>query len=415
MTEDSAKIRPLLTRDIMSTAMFGILGAGEARFVHAGSETLDDQIRAILVKEESYQVMHITCRNHCECNNFTTYNEWRQKICQWTLRVVDHFQLDREIASVALNIFDRFLFNNSRNLKEDQRKQEEYKGNHINDTPSLASQYSCPSCTRDMNGRTYQLAAMTALYTAAKTYPENILTKDGKRRRRSLKLSSFVDLSQGRFSERDICEMEIKVLHVIHWRVCPPSPGLLVAYLLSLMPPLEDVPLEVKSTYHLALHVLQELSRYITELSMWFGGVGSTYPASYVAYAAIQVSMDLLTSRTLPVDVRHAFHTNVTLISVQSGGTLLHPHKQTIQRLKYCFSKSLLPEMLLDVLHNRSGGTGDRNSKSVSNHPIVIARDCGLLNMDKIQSRTIIQQGVSKTLLSHSCEVSPTSLTAFHY
>merc|ERR1712194_945424 len=111
------------------------------------------------------------------------------------------------------------------------------------------------------------------------------------------------------------------------------------------MPPLADIPAPSKPTYDLVLHVLQELSRYITELSVCLGSVCSTSPASQVAYAAILVSMDLLTLKALPMRARDTFHAAVSMTSLHSGGTLLMPHKQKIQKLSQILSKSLLPEI----------------------------------------------------------------------
>ena len=385
-----------------------------------GEFLVEEQICAILSVEEAYQVQHVPCQSEEDNCNPLLGDEWRQKICQWSFRVIDHFQLDREVVSFGLNIFDRFLVHNSKsykaaaalNIMESSKNSPLHRRHRRSLHKKSNIECVCPSCAQNMDSRTYQLAAMTSLYIAIKLHPDNTTTEDGMRRRRYFKLSSFIELSRGQFDSKDIAHMETNILTALNWKVNPPTPMALVAYLLCLMPPQNDIPQEAKPTYDLVLHVLQELSRYITELSVCLGGICTSCPASYIAYAAIQVSMDLLTLKTLPTDVRDIFHANVTMISLQSGGTLLLSHKQTIQKLKHCLSKSLQPELLLDDLDaSASGGSSSASSSSSSCHPIIIARDYGLLNLNKIQRAAHKQQLLDD--LSESYQNSPTGVVDF--
>ena len=36
------------------------------------------------------------------------YPEWRTKITDWCYRVVDHFQYEREVVGIMMNLFDRY-------------------------------------------------------------------------------------------------------------------------------------------------------------------------------------------------------------------------------------------------------------------------------------------------------------------
>jgi Cyclin, N-terminal domain len=346
-------------------------------------ELLEDQLSAVLVTEESYRVLHIPCKAISQSSDSRPLGEeWRRKICQWSFRVIDHFRLDREVVSFGLNLFDRFLVTN---CLDKQAKQ----SNKLR-----TSLCACPSCDQSIDSRTYQLAAMTSLYVAIKLHPDNkTLMQDGTRRRRFFKLESFVELSRGQFEAQDICCMEQVILESLQWKVNPPTPMALVAYLLSMMPSIDDLPSASRPTYDLVLHVLQELSRYITELSVCLGNLCSTSSASQVAYAAILVSMDLLTLKALPMRARDTFHAAVSMTSLQSGGTLLMPHKPRIRKLSHILSNSLLPEMLLEEYDREQGealstGTTSTSTNSSSCHPIVIARDYGLLNLARINSST---------------------------
>ena len=45
-----------------------------------------------------------------ESSNVELVNDiWREKICEWSYEVVDHFEMDRETVAISLNLLDRFL------------------------------------------------------------------------------------------------------------------------------------------------------------------------------------------------------------------------------------------------------------------------------------------------------------------
>jgi hypothetical protein len=96
----------------------------------------------------------------------TGINEsWREKICEWSYQVIDHFDFNREIVSISLNYLDRYL------------------------------------STQPVNRKIFQLAAMTSLFLTIKLYePSN------------LKMSSFIELSRGYFSTEHIIAMEEAIL-----------------------------------------------------------------------------------------------------------------------------------------------------------------------------------------------------------
>ena len=83
------------------------------------------------------------------------------------------------------------------------------------------------------------------------------------------------------------------------------------------------------------------------------------------------------------------------------------PHKPRIRKLSQILSKSLLPEMLLEEYDNNkskaassvatatsttTGTTAATTATNSSCHPVVIARDFGLLNLSRIH-RTTRHQG----------------------
>ena len=90
---------------------------------------------------------------------------WREKICEWSFQVIDHFDFNREIVAVSLNYLDRYL------------------------------------SSRPVNRKVFQLAAMTSLYLAIKLFEPT-----------KMRMSSFIELSRGYFRPEHVTVMEEAVL-----------------------------------------------------------------------------------------------------------------------------------------------------------------------------------------------------------
>ena len=367
-----------MLNDCTMVSLVGCDSSKSQASARADEDMALDQLMAMLEVERSYHVPHIPCRGSPDDTDRLPYGEWRRKICQWSFKVIDHFRLDREVVSCALNIFDRYLASKPVSL-------------------SFGDSCPCPSCQRSIDSRCFQLTAMTSLYLAMKVYSDN--SDEAMSPYRRLRLTSFVELSRGQFCAADITAMEEAILKELKWKVHPPTPMTAVSYLLRLMPPQTCVPYASRKSYDLVLHVLHELARYLTELSVCLGSVCSVHSASEVAYAAVLVSMDLLTHSALPYDVRDAFNESVVATSASSGGTILTPNDENIKILQDRLRSSFWPEMLMDDCENAESG-----------HPISMARDFGLLDISSI---TNTPSSISRSPTSHKgdWEGSPVSVS----
>ena len=160
---------------------------------------------------------------------------WREKICEWCYQVVDHYDYSRETVAVALSHLDRFL------------------------------------CTRTVNKKIFQLAAMTSLYLAVKLNEPGIL-----------RMSSLIELSRGYFLVDHIASMEEILLRSLSWHVHPPTAIAFVRYLSLLMPDSWSTSMKLEIT---------ELSRFLAELSVCDYFFVTLKPSS-VALAALITAMD---------------------------------------------------------------------------------------------------------------------------
>ena len=303
-------------------------------------ELVMDQLEILLKGEHRYVVRPIRCQA-TQKDAEGSPEEWRRKICQWSYRVVDNFQFDRSIVSVAMNILDRFL--------------SAYQVPSDIDGPCC-----CVSCKRSIDSRTFQLSSMTSLYIAIKTSPETA-TVEEMNRRRCFKISTFAELSRGLFTAEDIAVMEQTILSTLTWLVNPPTPMTFVPYLLNLLPQTCTLAPRAQRTYGLVQQVLRELSRYITELGVCLGSELSTYAPSQVAFSAILISMDFITPTALPYEARVNFYSNFLALTQASP--------EVLQQLRFQMSETLWPEMLID-----------ESSQADPHHPIAVAREYGIID-----------------------------------
>ena len=95
---------------------------------------------------------------------------WRDKICEWTFKVIDHFEIKREVASISMNYLDRYLSIHTVDMK------------------------------------TFQLASMTSLFLAVKLYESTTLS-----------VSSLIELSCGNFETEHITSMENSILWCVSY------------------------------------------------------------------------------------------------------------------------------------------------------------------------------------------------------
>ena len=100
----------------------------------------------------------------------------REKMCEWSYKICDHFQTSREIVAIAFNYLDRF-----------------------NDVTR---------CDRTA----FKLASMTCLYIATKMFHN-----------KQLSVSTLSDLSRNEFTSHNILQMERVILTTLDYRMNPPT------------------------------------------------------------------------------------------------------------------------------------------------------------------------------------------------
>lgn len=202
---------------------------------------------------------------------------WRRKLAEWCYEVIDHFNFDREVCSIAINFLDRVVATKT-------------EGNDSN-----------------IPRREFQLIAVTCLYIAIKLHGEcDSFTSP----RLKLKIHSFVELSRGYFPVQVIEAMERNVLESLNWRVNPPTAMRYIHSYLHLCP--KWSVLDHATPHNTVFGGIYDLSRYLAELSVCSSLFAFQYKPSQVAYACIISAIEVSDgSLALPYKVRVKFLNNL--------------------------------------------------------------------------------------------------------
>jgi len=241
-------------------------------------ESIQDELHVILQQESTkYYAKKFNCfsLNNNPNNRHNQVNEiWRQKICEWLFKVVDHFDFDREVVLIAINYIDRVI---SIEVEKTRGK---------------------------IDRKQFQLLSITCFYIAMKLHGE---TSNIDADRCKLTMKIFVDFSRGLLTDARLEAKELEVLEALEWHVNPPSPCQIIACLLHFLPKrmmlsqIECLKVKVK---------IFETSRYLLEMGMCVSTIAFNYKPSELACACILCALDSLMN-DIPDDIRLLFGKNI--------------------------------------------------------------------------------------------------------
>lgn len=142
------------------SSIFAALRSQEERF-YCSKDYLRQDFQSCQVDSEVAEGFMCSASSSGSSTSSRLNNLWREKICEWSYQVVDHFNFSREVVAIAVNCLDRYL------------------------------------AVRTVNRKTFQLAAMTCLFMSIKLNES-----------RTLRLSTFLELSRGYFEAEHVIDME---------------------------------------------------------------------------------------------------------------------------------------------------------------------------------------------------------------
>lgn len=199
-------------------------------------DEVSDQVMAMMLQEESatYKCRDYLERRKAESKNIQIDSLCREKMCEWSFRVVDHFHASREIVAIAFSYLDRFV----------------------------------DRCCCDRTA--FKLAAMTSVYMATKIFNS-----------REISIRSLAELSRGEFDMQHIGEMETIILQTLDWRMQPPTAQCFINAIHGFLP----------SAPAVVTRAIYSRATFFAELSL-FDYSFITQPRSAIAIATLLNAMD---------------------------------------------------------------------------------------------------------------------------
>jgi hypothetical protein len=254
----------------------------------------------------------------------------RWKMCEWSYRVCDHYDADREIVALAFSFLDRFL----------------------------------DRCSCDRNA--FKLAAMTCLSMAAK-----LMTNNSEQH---ITISSLADLAQGEYETENLMEMETIILKTLDWKLNPPTVLAFVSRFHSLLP--YDDPVLTTAVYQRA--------NFFAELVVYDYQFVTEHRHLLAAACVLNAMEGLLDSHSNSSRLEAEFLENVqsSLSSVKVLPAQLHVVRERLWYLYFCSAQvehdAGLPNYLLmkkeSWCHsNSSADFKTVESASLSHSPVSVA------------------------------------------
>jgi len=205
-----------------------------------------DRLNILAYQEES--VLYGSYRDWA--SNRKDESSFRETMGLWAFTVVDHYSLNRELVSIALTNFDRFM-----TLKV-----------KTNMEPSWS---------------TRQLVFATSLNLAIKVHE-----------RSPIGMKTFVEFSKNEFTISEMSKMEKEILTTLSWKIYPPTPLSFSSEILRLCAfDLSEIS-KLLMTKTLEVEIC-DATTYLIELSAYKYGVSDKRPSSIALACIITVMEDI--------------------------------------------------------------------------------------------------------------------------
>lgn len=215
---------------------------------------LEEKIMCMKRQEENYKCRPYSMKSGSKTSILDVDESCREQIVDWSFRVIDYFQLNRNVVMIAISYLDRYL------------------------SEVEASSQCMISDTSDdsMTGRkAFKLAATSSLYIAIKLHGDQHQINSETLPLPGDMVYILSDLSRGEFSVDNILRMEVAILNTLSWLMNPPTSSEFVQFFLQLFSkklliqtrslcPQDDLDKALESK----LQSVLSLALFFTELSL---------------------------------------------------------------------------------------------------------------------------------------------------
>lgn len=231
------------------------------------SPLLIDKINVMLEKEESSPNCHDYLNTPAHSPHLDTIDErWRQKTAEWMFKVIDFYDLERDIVNTAMTYFDRMLSVSMlhHRISKDQCC-----------LLSMACLKLAVKVSTLMNASVFlsQKQSLTSYISYIQLLEPRIFN-----------MADMIKLGCRPFTPKQLVLMEHEILFGLQWDVLPPTTFEFAHHMICMLP--SDVPKPTR-------YVIQELSKYMSELAICVYKLVGKKP-SVKALAIVSVAIDSL-------------------------------------------------------------------------------------------------------------------------
>lgn len=321
-----------------------------------------DHIRALFRRESSHTISSFSIVNRLPP---LKHIQNRSRVLKWYYEVVGYYQYDRCIIPISMDFLDRFLL--------------------LNYTK------------KELSPRTYKVVAMTSLYLAIKLHVGDVCSKS------KLCLKEYASLGERDISPEDISSMEGRILNKLNWKVHPANPMCFVRHFLKLIEPSKEIndlsDATITADCHnqciimdICMEAISSIALYFTELAICMPETSThfnlhedehysmdrhTFAPSTLAYTCILLSMEMISSSVIPLNIREIFLRKCNNLCHSGKHGPLRPDRKDINELQ----NRIRNNFTLDKCLNQAAAKEGRPYRCISQtEPVATAIYHGFLN-----------------------------------
>jgi hypothetical protein len=256
-------------------------------------------MEAVQLTLDHMKEKELSIYRRAECTN-ELQGVWRKMLLEWMYFVVDYCKLQRHSIAAASFFLDVCMFRGLCETRED-----------------------------------HQLAAATALQLALKTIDTAVI-----------KLEKLVKLGRGHFTEDDVAQMELRIIHELSWHLHPPSTYCFMRQYEQLIP---------TGVSESAKEMMEEVTKIVAELTI-LEDQYLRYNPSVLGYATILIGLEMIPEDVIPVYLRQCFFVRMSAVAnLDSSSPLV---LEAFDRLQLSLRYSDKLDPMLDAIAARTCDVG---------------------------------------------------------
>lgn len=251
---------------------------------------------------------------------------YRRMIVNWMRPIVDYFEFDRDVVSIAMSYLDRAI---AQAVKKTGKRvtQQQFQLTALtalNLAIKLHGEVPLPCIDANTSGENHSTSQFHAPSSGTPSESPTNVTEGGEvkelipmERPVKVAMSTFVSLGRDQFTMEQVKNREVELLFELDWHLNPPTMLCFLTLLMTLFP----VSWEGEIIDSEVATIVFEFALYLTELSLGVSGFSFRFKASDIVHAAIRCAINILKflSTKMPLEAGNDFLYRVRLALEQGS------------------------------------------------------------------------------------------------